>query len=215
MRKIFLFLFMAVFTLTVSAQEEEEFATTIVDSPYRIYLGPKAGVNFASMTGLSDEFGLNPKSGIGFQGGLAAGIHFGRRTPKAEGGTGRFGIQLEAMYSQRTIKTDYENLKLSYFEVPILAQYFVMPELCIELGPTICGTLNSSPEKIQSGNIVIQTEEIKGYDVMLTAGIGYKSKNGFTASARYNLGMSELAGNFNGKVSTVTVSVGWLFNLIK
>ncbi|MDO3389625.1 porin family protein [Bacteroides sp. ET489] len=215
MRKIFLFLFMAVFTLTVSAQEEEEFATTIVDSPYRIYLGPKAGVNFASMTGLSDEFGLNPKSGIGFQGGLAAGIHFGRRTPKAEGGTGRFGIQLEAMYSQRTIKTDYENLKLSYFEVPILAQYFVMPELSIELGPTICGTLNSSPEKIQSGNIVIQTEEIKGYDVMLTAGIGYKSKNGFTASARYNLGMSELAGNFNGKVSTVTVSVGWLFNLIK
>lgn len=215
MRKIFLFLFMAVFTLTVSAQEEEEFATTIVDSPYRIYLGPKAGINFASMTGLSDEFGLNPKSGIGFQGGLAAGIHFGRRTPKAEGGTGRFGIQLEAMYSQRTIKTDYENLKLSYFEVPILAQYFVMPELSIELGPTICGILNSSPEKIQSGNIVIQTEEIKGYDVMLTAGIGYKSKNGFTASARYNLGMSELAGNFNGKVSTVTVSVGWLFNLIK
>lgn len=203
---------MTVLTVNVSAQEE---IVGILDSPYRIYLGPKVGVNFASMSGLSDNFGLNPQSGLGFQGGLAANIHFGRRTEKAEGGTGLFGIQVEAMYSQRTIKTDVENLKLGYFEVPILAQYFVMPDLSIELGPTIAGTLSASPDEMKAKNVVLATGELKGFDVMLTAGVGYKHKSGFTASARYNLGMSELAGNFNGKVSTVTVSVGWLFSLIK
>lgn len=215
MKKIFIFLFMAVFTATLSAQEEEELSMSIVDSPYRIYLGPKIGVNFASMNGLSDQFALNPQSSLGFQGGLAAGIHFGRRTPKAEGGTGRWGIQVEAMYAQRTIKTDVEDLKLSYFEVPILVQYFIIPELNIEVGPTIAGTLSSSPDNMNSGNVMIATGDLKGFDVMITAGIGYKHKCGFTASARYNYGTSKLAGNFDGKISTISVSVGWLFNLVK
>lgn len=214
MRKFLIFMFMAVFSVSLFAQEDL-FEDDLMDSSYRIYVGPKAGVNFASMSGLSDEFALNPKSGIGFQGGLAAGIHFGRRTEKAEGGTGQFGILLEAMYSQRTIKTDAEDLKLSYFEVPVLAQYFVIPSVSLELGPTIAGTLSSSPDIMKIQNTTIVTGELKGFDVMLTAGVGYKHKSGFTASARYNLGMSELAGNFNGKVSTISVSIGWMFNLVK
>ena len=183
MKKYFILLVMAVFSASLVAQEEEIMSDEIVDSSYRINLGPKVGVNFSSMSGLSDEFALNPKSSLGFQGGLAANIHFGRRTPKSNGGTGLFGIQVEAMYSQRTIKTDVEDLKLSYFEVPILAQYYVMPELSIEIGPTIAGSLSSSPDEMKSGNVLISTGELKGFDVMLTAGVGYKHHSGFTASA--------------------------------
>lgn len=223
MRKILILLALTVFTINVSAQEEDAVTDNIIDSSYRIYLGPKVGFNMASMSGLSDEFALNPKSGIGFQGGLAANIHFGRYKgrEKSPGGTGAFGIQVEAMYSQRTIKTDAENLKLSYFEVPILAQYYVIPDLSIEVGPTITGSLNSSPDEIKFNNVLISTGELKGFDVMLTAGVGYKLKvsnkheNCLTASLRYNLGMSKLAGNFEGKVNTVTVSIGWLFSLVK
>ena len=215
MRKFFILLVMTAFTVSLSAQEGEILEENIIDSSYRINIGPKVGVNFATMSGLSDEFNLNPKSGLGFQGGLAANIHFGRRTERSEGGTGLFGIQVEAMYSQRTIKTDIEDLKLSDFEVPILAQYYVMPELSIEVGPTIAGTLSSSPDEIKTGTMTISTGELKGFDVMLTAGVGYKHKSGSTASARSNLRMSELAGNFNGKVSTVSVSIGWMFSLVK
>lgn len=216
MKKYLFFLVMTVLAVNLSAQEEEEiFNGSLVDSPYRIYIGPKVGVNFSTMSGLPEEFKLNPKSGLGYQGGIAGNIHFGRRTKKSDGGTGLFGIQVEALYSQRVIKTDVEDLKLSYFEVPILAQYYVIPTLCIEVGPTIAGSLSSSPDEMKSDNIVIATGELKGFDVMLTAGIGYKHKSGFTASARYNLGMSKLAGNFEGKVSSFTVSVGWLFSLIK
>lgn len=218
MKKIFILLLMTIFAINLSAQEIE-----FIDPSYRIYLGPKAGLNFATMSGLSEELGLNPKSGLGYHGGLAAGIHFGRRTQESNGGTGLFGIQLEAMYSQRTIKTDIEDLKLSYIEIPILAQYYVMPELSIEVGPTIALAMSTSPDEMkyhrESGSmledITIKTGDLKGTDVMLTLGVGYKHKSGFTASARYNLGMSKLAGNFEGKVSTIAVSVGWLFNLIK
>ncbi|MCS2390028.1 hypothetical protein NXV57_24690 [Bacteroides thetaiotaomicron] len=86
MKKYFILLVMAVFSASLVAQEEEIMSDEIVDSSYRINLGPKVGVNFSSMSGLSDEFALNPKSSLGFQGGLAANIHFGRRTPKSNGG---------------------------------------------------------------------------------------------------------------------------------
>lgn len=197
----------------------------IIDLSFRISIGPKVGMNMASMSGLQDELALNLSNGMGFQGGLAANIHFGRRTPKANGGTGLWGVQVEAMYSQRSIKTDIEDFKFSCLEVPVLAQYYILPSLCIEAGPTFVTTLSSSPDEIfipyfeetstSITDLTIKTGEIKALDVMLSAGVGYKHRSGFTASARYNLGMSELAGNFAGKVSTVSVSIGWLFKVVK
>lgn len=194
-----------------------------IDASYRISVGPKVGMNMAMMSGLQDEYALNPSNGMGFQGGVAANFHFGRRTTKALGGTGLWGVQVEALYSQRTIKTDIEDLKFSCLEVPVLAQYYFMPSLCVEVGPTFVSTLSSSPDEInkheESGSsftdLTIKTGEIKAFDIMLSAGVGYKHKSGFTASARYNLGMSDLAGNFTGKVSTISVSIGWLFTVVK
>lgn len=214
MKKFLTMMVMAVFTVNIAAQEE---IGEIIDSPYRIYMGVKGGASFSTMNGLPDALGLDPKMGVGFQGGIVAGIRLGRwgGNDKAEGGTGRFGIQLEALYSQRTVKTEVENLKLSYFEVPVLAQCYITRDIFVELGPTIAGTLSSSPDEMKTGNMAIATGELKGFDVMLTGGVGYKHKSGFIASARYNYGMSELAGNFPGKISTFNVSVGWVFDLNK
>lgn len=201
------------------------FAQGPIDRPFRILIGPKVGMNMASMSGAQDEYALNPSSGMGFQGGLAANFHFGRRSEYAYGGTGLWGVQVEAMYSQRTIKTDIEDFKFSCLEVPVLAQYYFTPSLCVEVGPTFVTTLSSSPDEIfipyfeetstSITDLTVKTGEIKALDVMLSAGVGYKHRSGFTASARYNLGMSELAGNFAGKVSTVSVSIGWLFKVVK
>lgn len=225
MKKILLLMLVVISTANTFAQFRKGYEDVDNDAPFRISIGPKVGMNMASMSGLQDEFALNPSSGMGFQGGLAANIHFGRRTPKAKGGTGLWGVQVEALYSQRTIKTDFEDLKFNCLEVPVLAQYYILPSLCIEAGPTFVTTLSSSPDEIfiqrfedtptSITDLTIKTGEIKAFDVMLSAGVGYKHKSGFTASARYNLGMSELAGNFAGKVSTVSVSIGWLFNVVK
>lgn len=218
MKKLFAFLTLAVCSLSLAAQEADifEIGDDKLDSDNRISIGPKAGINFASMSGLGDEYKLDPKGAIGFQGGLAANFHFGRRTSKSDGGTGLWGIQVEALFSQRTIKTEgSDDLKFSCLEVPILAQFYATPSFCIELGPTFSGTLSSSPDQLECGDLAYKTGDLKAFDVMLTAGVGYKHKSGLTVGGRYNLGMSELAGNFEGKVSTFTVSVGYLFNLIK
>lgn len=217
MKKKLLLLLIVFFTVNVFGQG--------IDRPFRILIGPKMGMNMASMSGVQDEYTLNPSSGIGFQGGLAANFHFGRRSEYAYGGTGLWGVQVEAMYSQRSIKTDIEDLNFSCLEVPVLAQYYISPSFSIEVGPTFVTTLSSSPDEIFIPNfeetstsitdLTIKTGEIKAFDVMLSAGVGYKHRSGFTASARYNLGMSELAGNFAGKVSTVSVSIGWLFKVVK
>ena len=217
MKKKLLLLLIVFFTVNVFGQG--------IDRPFRILIGPKMGMNMASMSGVQDEYTLNPSSGIGFQGGLAANFHFGRRSEYAYGGTGLWGVQVEAMYSQRSIKTDIEDLNFSCLEVPVLAQYYISPSFCIEVGPTFVTTLSSSPDEIFIPNfeetstsitdLTIKTGEIKAFDVMLSAGVGYKHRSGFTANARYNLGMSELAGNFAGKVSTISVSIGWLFKVVK
>lgn len=218
MKKKFLLLLTVFFAVNVFAQEP-------IDRPFRILIGPKVGMNMASMSGLQEEYNFNSSSGMGFHGGLAANFHFGRRSEYAYGGTGLWGVQVEAMYSQRTIKTDIEDLKFSCLEVPVLAQCYFTPSLCVEVGPTFVTTLSSSPDEIfipdfeetstSITDLTIKTGEIKAFDVMLSAGVGYKHRSGFTASARYNLGMSELAGNFAGKVSTVSVSIGWLFKVVK
>lgn len=217
MKKKLLLLLIVFFTVNVFGQD--------IGRPFRILIGPKMGMNMASMSGVQDEYTLNPSSGVGFQGGLAANFHFGRRSEYAYGGTGLWGVQVEAMYSQRSIKTDIEDLNFSCLEVPVLAQYYISPSFCIEVGPTFVTTLSSSPDEIFIPNfeetstsitdLTIKTGEIKAFDVMLSAGVGYKHRSGFTANARYNLGMSELAGNFAGKVSTISVSIGWLFTVVK
>lgn len=225
MKRILFLMLAVVSTASLFAQRIIDNEDLIIDPSFRISIGPKVGVNMASMSNLQEAYALNPSNGMGFQGGLAANIHFGRRTPKAKGGTGLWGVQVEAMYSQRTIKTDIEDFKFSCLEVPVLAQYYILPSLCIEAGPTFVTTLSSSPDEIfipyfeetstSITDLTIKTGEIKAFDVMLSAGVGYKHRSGFTANARYNLGMSELAGNFAGKVSTVSVSIGWLFKVVK
>lgn len=56
------------------------------------------------------------------------------------------------------------------------------------------------------------------FDVMLTAGVGYKHHSGFTASARYNLGMSKLTVILMVKVNTqllyIIFQVGWAIRKI-
>ena len=194
-----------------------DFAEQEVFEIYRDYvlsIGPKVGASYV-MAGDPDGMGdLGMSGNIGFSAGVAANLRFAR--PEGEPlGNERFGVQVEALYSMRTLKNDVEDLKLNCFEIPVLFQWYALPALCVEAGPTFTGVLSASPDNLKYNNTVYQTSEIKGYDVMLTIGAEYKAKNGFTAGIRYNMGNSELADNFKTKVSSLSVSIGWMFTLVK
>lgn len=199
-----------------SRQQEEGFGSEgFVDKRKNVVsLGITAGANYSSMSKY-DPVDLGLKGGVGFQGGLVIAARFGKRTNGSDPGTGIFGIQLEPSYVQHSIGTNGEKIKLGYFEMPILLKFYVTPNLNIEVGPNICGSLSSSPDNIEAANTRIAVGELKGFDLKVTAGVSYELKNGLYASLRYNLGTSDLAKNFPCKVSAASLTLGYKFNIFK
>ncbi len=181
--------------------------------PYALSIGPKVGINY-SIAGDPDNMNLGISGNVGFSGGLAANLRFGRPAGRPYG-TERFGVQLEALYSYRSLNSDVENINMSCFEIPVLFQWYFLPTFAVEFGPTFTGSFSTSPKELKYNNTIYQMDKVKATDVMLSIGVNCKLKNGFTADLRYNLGNSDMDGNFKTKVSTISLGIGWLFSVIK
>lgn len=192
---------------------DEEVVISEVLKPYALSIGPKIGANY-SIAGDPDGMDLGISGNVGFSAGVAANLRFGRPAGRPFG-TERFGVQLEALYSMRSLKSDVEDITMNCFEIPVLFQWYFVPTFAVEVGPTFTGAFSTSPKEFKYNNAVYQMEKIKAYDVMLSIGLNCKLKNGFTADLRYNLGNSDMAGNFKTKVSTISLGIGWLFSVIK
>lgn len=197
----------------VDVTSDENIVISEVLKPYALSIGPKVGANY-SIAGDPDGMDLGMSGNIGFSAGVAANLRFGRPAGRPFG-TERFGVQLEALYSLRSLKTDVEDIKMNCFEIPVLFQWYFVPTFAIEVGPTFTGAFSASPKEFKYNNAVYQMDKVKAYDVMLSIGVNCKLKNGFTADLRYNLGNSDMAGNFQTKVSTISLGIGWLFSVIK
>lgn len=197
----------------VDVTTDDNIVISEVLKPYALSIGPKVGANY-SIAGDPDGMDLGMSGNIGFSAGVAANLRFGRPAGRPFG-TERFGVQLEALYSMRSLKTDVEDIKMNCFEIPVLFQWYFVPTFAIEVGPTFTGAFSASPKEFKYNNAVYQMDKVKAYDVMLSIGVNCKLKNGFTADLRYNLGNSDMAGNFQTKVSTISLGIGWLFSVIK
>lgn len=194
---------------------------------YELSVGARLGAGFTSMSE-GDDLKFTDGGGMNFGGGLAANIRFGGKDSKGGNldGQGLVGIGAELNYRSLSVKTlGDDDLKMGYFEVPIMLQIYPcyntkqLRNLYLEVGPTIAGTLSSSPESVGIGNVTYKTGDFKGFDVKATIGAGYRfnrasANDGFYINARYYLGTSELAGNFPGKLSSAEISIGYLFKCI-
>lgn len=194
---------------------------------YELSVGLRAG---GGITNMSEGNGLKfaDGSGMNFGGGIAANIRFGGKDSRNRplDGQGLLGIGLELNYNSISVKTlGDDNLKMGYFQVPVMIQFYPcyqtkqLKNLYLEVGPTICGVVSSSPESIIINNTAYGTGDFKGTDIKATVGIGYRfnrtsANDGFYINARYYLGTSDLAGNFPGKISSAEISIGYLFKCI-
>lgn len=225
MKKLFIFAAIFIMALSVNAQTftedessqfNEEFGNGLVRDKRQNVLsfGVKAGANLSTLSKYG-EADLGLKSGVGFEGGAIVAARFGKRTLGSPAGTGLFGVQIEPSYVQHTIGTNEDDIKLSYFEIPVLLKLFLTPNFNVEIGPNFAGTLSSSPDYIEADNTSIATGEIKGFDVKVCVGVSYEMKNGLFASLRYQLGTSGLAKNFDSRVSAASLTIGYKFNVFK
>jgi hypothetical protein len=215
-KKLFFIVLALLACQALFSQEEWDWGGSVQDKSYRFELDPKVGAGLTVAT-QPTNYSFSFNSGLAYQFGLSTNMHLGRRYSTSPGGTGWFGIEAEVMYGIRKLGLEGINttLTMQCIEVPILAQFYPMPSLAIEVGPTLTKTLKCSPEKLQLENVVLNTGQLSSSDIMLTAGIAYKTPVHLMFDLRYNLGIVPLAGNFDSKVSTAMVSVAYLFGFGK
>lgn len=179
-----------------------------------IGIGPKlgAGLDKATDPSFSD---FHFKSGLAYQLGAAVNIHVAHHPSLGLHGIDRIGLVIEALYEQRNFNAGDETMTMKCFETPLLLQFFLTRNFQLEAGLTPVKILNVAPTNLQTGPVVAHTGGITGSDVMVSAGACYKTDFGLIFGLRYNHGMSEWAENFHSKTRTMTVSLNYLFPLMK
>lgn len=203
------------------------------------FIGPKIGATFSTMT--DPEYDLYDGMGVGFSGGVAMKMRFGKATENSYGGTGYFGVGLELKYQQNTVKTiatdesgsTNADLSVGYFAVPVYVQAYpfaktnAVNSLYVEAGVCIAGTVSRSPETLTLTNptstiasatyhIDSSTSKLKGTYVRPLVGLGYTIPNtGLDVNVRYYFGVSELDDSLSSKLYTFEVSVAWMFTAFK
>ena len=242
MRKLFMFLasFMAMLPMYASPQDDDfDMMPDVANLKNNaFFIGPKVGGLMSTMTQPS-ESKLYDGADFGFSGGLAMKLRFGKAFEESNAGTGFFGVGAEVKYmlnSVKTIGTDEsgkENAKMSLgsVEVPVFVQVYPfakvrsMNSFYVELGASFGAIMSRSPKSLTVMNpneeysqVIYNLDsngsKLKGGMISPMAGIGYTIPNtGLDINARYYIGVNELAGNFPCKISSLEISIAWLFKL--
>jgi hypothetical protein len=206
-RPILLTLLLSAICLTSPAQGRIEAPKLLKTS-----FGVKAGVNLSTISNGEASIDFTPSMKADFHLGALANLHFGSRDEGSPAGTGWFGLQPELLYSRQGFAVDGEAIGFDYLTLPVMAKLYVTKTFSIEAGPYFSYLLNVSPATTIIAGAQIPLDELKN---KAGAGIGigaeYETRMGLTLSARYNLGLNDMADFLMWKSNTVSLSAGWLF----
>ncbi len=199
MKKVILAAFVLGTITTAVAQQQVKF-------------GPKAGLNFANLSGLNDS-----EMKTSFHVGAVAEIKFNEK----------FSIQPEVVYSAQGTKytetfpvlgTVETSLNNDYINIPILAKYYIVDGFSVEAGPQV-GFLMKSESKVEGGSGSVTTDSkdsFKSTDFGLGLGMAYDLPVGLFVNARYNLGLSDIRENTSAgdavKNNVIQVGIGYKFD---
>ncbi len=200
-----------------------------------IKFGAKAGLNIANLS--NAEFSKNTSSRIAYHVGAMAEIKLNNQ----------FAIQPELLYSAQGLSSEVKvgtpqsgvegtsTVKLNYINIPVMAKYFVMDGLSLEVGPQL-GFLTSAKVatdvevKVNGKTVEIPEQyrkefekeygekdikdETNSIDFGLNFGASY-TYNNIYAGLRYNLGLTDLVKDNEGedaiKNGVFQLSVGYFF----
>ncbi len=153
-------------------------------------LGIKFGANFAT---ISDAAGLDNKTG--FHAGAFAALKFNDKV----------ALQGELLYSQQGSEVNLGDFNLDYVNVPVIVKYYLVQGLNIQLGPQFGFLVN---DELPSESDFNNPESM---DFSAVMGLGYDLPFGLRIDGRYNLGLTDISKNVDGKNQVITISLGYSF----
>lgn len=194
--------------------------------------GVKGGLNLSNLSGDIED----TKSLFGAHVGAFAEIKI----------TDKFSVQPELLFSMQGAKQEYTyfesfegftitetektTLKLGYLNLPIMAKYYVSDKFSLEAGPQIGFLLSAKVDfeytyretfdgvteiESESGSVDIK-DEVKSIDFGFGFGAAYNFTDKLSLGARYTLGLTSIAKDFEGesadiKNNVLQVSLGYKF----
>jgi hypothetical protein len=194
-------IFVAAAALAIAGAQNASAQVPLVPHPT---VGILAGVNLAKLSG-NDVTDASNRTG--FMGGLFVTFHV------ANG----FGIEPEALFSMQGAKNSNPDftVKLDYVQVPVLLRYDVQTHApahpYLMVGPSFGFKVQC---KIDSGSASSDCKDFdvtpKSFDMGGTAGAGVAFGK-LSVSARYTMGFSKIADNFDAKNRVISVLAGLAF----
>ena len=173
-------------------------------------LKPMVGMNLATMTKTDDSkmrvglsAGVEAEYGVAQNFGLSAGVLYSMLGVKYTASGNIFGAN---------VKLD-ETLKLDYINIPILANYYIIPGLAIKAGiqPAFKASAKVKVEATVSGESKDETEDVdgvKGFYLSIPFGLSYQISD-FVIDARYNLGVTKAFEGGDSKHSWFMFTIGY------
>ena len=221
MKKIMMIAAMMVATISANAQNEVG----------QITLKPTVGMNIASMTKTEGDSkvrvgiaaGVEAEYGITESFSLSAGLLYSMQGVK---GNGSFDLDFFDEYFNYVGDAEYTGkatVKLDYINIPILANYYVIPGLAIKAG--IQPAFNVSKKVKFEGDVIISGNKketvnvdkkiddgVKAFQFAIPVGISYEYKN-FVLDARYNIGVTKAFKYTDSRHSVFQITLGYKFAL--
>lgn len=202
MKKLLIIPVLLLFTMVTNAQIFTIFGQ---DCGF-IYVGPKAGATYSTISNFSEFMGSDTKSKLGYQFGAVGEFGF----------TSKISIQTEVLFFSRGAKYgDIDGgIKMNYIGLPILAKYafkaFGLTKI-YAMGGTFTDIRTKGEFYYDNGQTFEVGDGFKKYDWGFSFGCGaeYPTEKGIWAlDLRYNLGMTDLHDDAGDTYKTRSRSFG-------
>jgi hypothetical protein len=192
MKKVLLMAVALVAALSVKAQGE-------------MFLKPMVGATLSTFTSAD-----NAKMKFGIVGGAEFGYQL----------ADPFAVTVGALVSMQGSAADdtnfYKDVKntLTYLNVPILANYYIIPGLAVKAGIQpgfMLSAKSKGSEKIGGSWVDYDhsgTDGYKTFDLSIPLGLSYEISD-FVIDARYNLGLTKVGDVGDSKNSVIMVTLGY------
>jgi hypothetical protein len=171
------------------------FASTILLAQVKGGIGLKGGLNYAKL----DISGISTSGKTGYHGGAFVLLRLGM-----------IGIQPEFIFSQQGSEVNIAGWESDYVNIPLMLKIYLVAGLNIQMGPQF-GFINKA--ELNGQNV---ENLVKNSDISAGLGIGWDAPLGFSADARYNLGISNNnSGLFNNSVKNQVFQLSLGFKIFR